>query len=162
MVAAPVTLTRSVCPAALTSVSSVEPASKVTDPCTDSVPMELPAAIVPLLVTAPTIVPLPPSLASGSTVTRGLVSVPLTLSRPVPTKALVEKVPAPVSVQSEPCMESVSKFRNFAIDSLPVPSRTRLSVAAPPRTLPLRVEPVRRRTVCAVALPPPDAAKSMA
>jgi hypothetical protein len=131
----------------LASVSSVEPASKVNDPCTDSVPMELPAASVPLLVTAPTIVPLPPSLPSGSMVTVGLVSVPSTLSKPASTDVLVANVPAPVSVQSVPCIFNFSNARNLVALSAPVPSNTNSSTPVPPWTRPFSAEPVSRLSV---------------
>lgn len=62
----------------------------------------------------------------------------------------------PVSVQLVPCIDMVSKFRNFATVSVPVPFRIKLSVLEPPRTLPLSTEPVCSRNVwtAAVAAPP--------
>ena len=87
---------------------------------TVSVPIELPGAIVPPLVTVPLIVPLPPRMPperiESGPMPVSIVRSPLTARRPLVTEALVVNVPVPVSVQSVPCMSSVSKPRNFAIE----------------------------------------------
>ena len=46
-----------------------------------SVPIELPGEMMPLLITLPAIVPVPPRLPPAPTVT-GLVRLPFTASRP--------------------------------------------------------------------------------
>src|SRR6185437_322136 len=106
--------------------------------------MELPGATVPLTVTAPMIVPVPWSVATGSTVTVGLVSWPLTLSVPALTVVLVEMVPVPVRVQvPESILSAISKFLTLLRSSVavPAPPNFSVSVPAPPSSVPEIEEP---------------------
>jgi hypothetical protein len=62
----------------------VLPAFWTSAPLTVSVPIELPGATTPMLVTEPKMVPAPPSTPSAPTVTSP-VMLPFTASRPLVT-----------------------------------------------------------------------------
>ena len=97
---------------------------------------------VPALFTAPANVPVPLTVPNARMSMVALVSVPRTFSTPACTSALVAKLPELLSVQALPCIDRVSKLMNFAMLSLPAPSRIRLSVPVSPLTRPLSTEPV--------------------